>query len=63
MRFSAAGLLSILAMLGIAAGATDDQVVQKWSLAKAVEILNSSPWARHETFTSVVAGVGSGVSI
>ena len=35
---------------------------REWSLSKAVEILNSSPWARQETFTRVVAGVGSGVS-
>ncbi len=32
----------------------------KWSLSKAVKILNSSAWARQETFTAVVGGVGSG---
>jgi hypothetical protein len=31
-------------------------------MAKAVEILNSSPWARQETFTRVISGVGSGIS-
>lgn len=36
--------------------------LQKWSLGHAVQILNASPWARTETFTRVVGGVGSGVS-
>jgi hypothetical protein len=34
----------------------------KWSLDKAVQLLNTSPWARQETFTRVIRGVGSGVS-
>jgi hypothetical protein len=34
----------------------------EWPLGAAVEILNSSPWARHETFTRVVGGIGSGIS-
>jgi hypothetical protein len=33
-----------------------------WSLQKAVSILTQSPWARQETYTNVIAGVGSGVS-
>lgn len=49
-------------MLALAAGSFGEAQVQKWPLAKAVEILNSSPWARHETFTRVISGVGSGVS-
>lgn len=36
--------------------------IPRWSLSKAVQTLNSSPWARQETFTRVVSGVGSGVS-
>ena len=32
----------------------------KSPLAKAIQVLNSSPWARQETFTRVVSGVGSG---
>ncbi len=35
---------------------------RQWSLGKAVDILNDSPWARNETYTRVVRGVGSGVS-
>jgi len=31
-------------------------------MAKAVQILNDSPWARHETFTRAVGGQGSGIS-
>jgi hypothetical protein len=34
----------------------------KWSLDTAVKVLNSSPWAKQETFTRVIGGVGSGVS-
>jgi hypothetical protein len=34
----------------------------KWPLNKAVQILNGSPWAKHETFTRVISGVGSGIS-
>lgn len=33
-----------------------------WSLEKAVQILNASPWARQETVTRVIPGVGSGIS-
>jgi hypothetical protein len=33
-----------------------------WSLDKAVQILNASPWARQETLTRVIGGVGSGIS-
>jgi len=29
---------------------------------KAVQMLNASPWARQETFTRVISGVGSGIS-
>ncbi|MEJ2109973.1 MAG: hypothetical protein P8Z37_08675 [Acidobacteriota bacterium] len=34
----------------------------QWTLEKAVEVLNESPWARQETFTRVIRGVGSGIS-
>ena len=34
----------------------------QWSLDRAVKILNDSPWARQETFTRVLRGVGSGIS-
>lgn len=51
-----------VAGLGIASGQipAGEEPFWKWSLAKAVKILNSSAWARQETFTTVVAGVGSG---
>ncbi|MBZ5497883.1 MAG: hypothetical protein LAP85_15880 [Acidobacteriia bacterium] len=57
-----AGVLGILSLLAADPGSADEQLVQKWSLSKAVEVLNSSPWARHETFTRLISGVGSGVS-
>jgi hypothetical protein len=34
----------------------------QWSLDRAVKVLNDSPWARQETFTRVIRGVGSGIS-
>jgi hypothetical protein len=34
----------------------------KWPMNKAVQVLNVSPWAKHETFTRVISGVGSGIS-
>jgi len=36
--------------------------LQNWPLSKALQVLNSSPWARQETYTRVIGGVGSGVS-
>jgi hypothetical protein len=34
----------------------------QWTMDKAVKVLNDSPWARQETFTRVIRGVGSGIS-
>lgn len=55
-------LLWILVGLGPAVGQAPagEEPFWKWPLSKAVKILNSSAWARQETFTSVVPGVGSG---
>jgi len=39
-----------------------DKPFREWSLSKAVKLLNSSAWARQETYTTVVGGVGSGRS-
>src|SRR4030067_3720396 len=49
-------------LLALRSALPADEAVPNWPMAKAVEILNSSPWARHETFTRVIGGVGSGVS-
>lgn len=60
--------LSLILGLLIAWGAerTADTILaedyHQWTLTKAVEVLNDSPWARHETFTRIVGGVGSGIS-
>ena len=52
--------------LAFMAGAPESWITHepfsKWSLDKAVQLLNTSPWARQETFTRVIRGVGSGVS-
>jgi hypothetical protein len=34
---------------------------RNWSLEKAVAILSDSSWARQETFTRVIGGIGSGL--
>jgi hypothetical protein len=34
---------------------------RSWTLEEAIEVLTQSPWARQETFTRVVGGIGSGV--
>ncbi len=57
---SAVGLLCAAFSIMLAFAA--QEAIPRWSLSKAVQMLNSSPWARQETFTRVVSGVGSGVS-
>jgi hypothetical protein len=53
-------------LLALMSGAPPSWITQehfsKWPLNKAVQVLNVSPWARHETFTRVISGVGSGIS-
>ncbi len=57
-------LLGIL--LAFLAGTPPSWITQehfsKWPLNRAVQLLNVSPWAKHETFTQVISGVGSGIS-
>lgn len=53
-------ILHLLFAGSLAAGV--QQPFREWTLARALQILNASPWARHETFTRVIAGVGSGAS-
>src|SRR6058998_1002528 len=52
-------------LLALPAFAADAGILGKpyttWTLEEAVEVLNQSPWARQETFTRVVGGIGSGV--
>jgi hypothetical protein len=62
MLISLTILLGLIWSLPSAAESSNPGSFHKWSLAKAVEMLNSSPWARHETFTHVIAGIGSGIS-
>jgi hypothetical protein len=63
MRVPILSTVILLAYAAVSVGYNPPaQGYRQWSLEKAVEILNDSPWARHETFTSVVRGVGSGIS-
>ena len=64
MQLRIAGLLTLACLIWtpFSASPSGERVIQNLSQSKAVEILNSSPWARHETFTRVIGGVGSGVS-
>lgn len=60
-----AALLLVLALYcpPIHAGdETTGQPYQQWTLEEAVAVLNESAWARKETFTRVVGGIGSGIS-
>ena len=60
-----AGLISLLFLSAGAAVPDPLQIVQRdfssWTLAEATRILNRSPWARKQTYTRVVGGVGSGI--
>jgi hypothetical protein len=49
-------------MAGSAASWITQEPFSKWSMNKAVQVLNVSPWAKQETFTRVISGVGSGIS-
>ncbi len=60
-RFFIVAILS--PVLAVAATSwTNLEPFNKWSQDKAVKVLNDSPWARQETFTRVIRGVGSGIS-
>jgi len=52
--------LLVVLIAGLLAGPPEP--FHNWSMDRAVEVLNSSPWARRETFTRVISGVGSGIS-
>jgi hypothetical protein len=54
--------ICILLATTFAAVAAVQEKLPNLSLAQAVQVLNSSPWAKQETFTRVISGVGSGVS-
>jgi hypothetical protein len=47
-------------LFALLAGPPD--IYTRWPMDKAVQMLNASPWARQETFTRVISGVGSGIS-
>lgn len=49
-------------MSGTAASWINQEHFSKWSRNRAVQVLNVSPWAKQETFTRVISGVGSGIS-
>lgn len=53
--------IPILAAVWVVAASGPSTDFRSWSLEKAIQILNDSPWARQETFTRVVGGVGSGI--
>jgi hypothetical protein len=54
--------ICLLWIASLAAAATYQEPLAKLTLAQAIQVLNSSPWARQETYTRVISGVGSGVS-
>jgi hypothetical protein len=56
-------LLSLVVPLAVpcSSGNRHEKSFKNWTLEEAIEILTQSPWARQETFTRVVGGIGSGV--
>jgi hypothetical protein len=55
-------ILAFTAVAGNNAAGRVEEPFNKWSMDRAVQMLNNSPWARQETFTRVISGVGSGIS-
>jgi len=55
------GVSGLLLGTVLAPAQSIDKPYRKWTLDEAVEVLTHSPWARQETFTRVVGGIGSGV--
>lgn len=53
--------VSLAALVSLPVFGATDKPFRKWTLEEAVEVLTDSPWARQETFTHVVGGIGSGV--
>jgi hypothetical protein len=51
----------IITAPAVSADALHERCYCTWSLEEAVLMLNNSPWARRETYTRVVGGIGSGV--
>ena len=50
---------------GLTSVNADDRVdrdFRSWTLEEAVGILNDSPWARQETYTRIIGGIGSGLA-
>ncbi|RPJ79946.1 MAG: hypothetical protein EHM18_19275, partial [Acidobacteria bacterium] len=54
------GLMSLL-LAATAAFSQQNRDYRSWTLEEAVKVLNDSPWARQQTVTRVIGGIGSGV--
>lgn len=60
---AALGTISVLsATLLSAPQQVTDKPYQKWTLEEALGILTHSPWSKQETRTSIIGGIGSGLS-
>ncbi len=56
-------LLFLLLGAGVAAGSPGTRGdFRDWSLEEAVAMLTDSPWARRETYTRLIGGIGSGLA-
>jgi len=62
MAFSSFFGILLAFMAGSSATWTAHEPFSNWSVNRVVQLLNSSPWAKQETFTRVISGVGSGIS-
>ncbi len=59
-RTSVCGVISLF-LAATVAFSQQKPDFRSWTLEEAVKVLNDSPWARQQTVTRVVSGVGSGV--
>ncbi len=67
-RYGVAALAALLLpciatdVLGVGSGAAVAGNYRNWTLEQAVGVLTNSPWARKETYTRLIGGIGSGLS-
>ncbi len=67
-RYTAVALAALLLpritadVSGASPGGAVEGTYRNWTLDQAVGVLTNSPWARKETYTRLIGGIGSGLS-
>lgn len=54
-------LLTLLILVFSVQIAVSGDSYREWTLEKAIQVLTNSSWARQETYTRVIGGIGSGI--